>query len=1573
MNSNKFIAILGLLLLLILAIGSISAAEADVDSSSIGDNLANIDLTDEGQSVDEIDNSNLELMQNDNSNLEINDNSDVVSSVDTEDTISDADNIGNDGKDSQGEKNNLKASNLASTYKFKSSNYATYFDSNGNIISGKLKSGDVLDFSGTFSSRKFIINIPLTLTSTDGTAKFTNCAFTFIKGSDGSTISNLDAKQIKNEHTPVIAVSNANNLTFTNNTIFSNQSKSFPMSFTNVSGINLFNNTVQSNSFAPNVGQPSVIVFFGGAHCNISGNTVITNDSNGIYFCTFGAGGEEGQNSESSMFSNYIFNNTVYSIRAIPSSFSYGIQVMGINNIICNNTVYNISMGISCTSSGNQVIGNRIYNIHGAYSSQATQEEGGGYPIIVTRNCIVADNLIFDSSLRSSGAAIGAGENSIVSGNTVRNVTGFGVIFTGNNISFINNYLNVTGTGAKITGNSSNIVIEENVFDTHNQASVSIKKQSTKVFPHDIIVQNNTFYTTASQAIEVDSVCSNVILTNNIIIGSSGIPEPDDDNTTYYINDLNFNKYFDSDGLLSSKIKENDTLIFIGPISSKGKLYINNKVSLIGQNAEFNDTTFIINNDDVLIENITINNPNLKNMDRLWGIQLNGVSNVTIQNCNISICDPYSAFAIYILDSSNCSVINNILDANGNYFTAAILSFNSTNLYIDGNTIKTTGCGETYLVNNRSCLDGYLNIYASTCVDGTIVCPDGYTICPDGSLLCPDGVTTIDAGNYRICVDGSIVCVDGTIICVDGSTITYTDSDLCPDGSVCVDGITYCLDGTIVLGDGTRIVAGGYRVAPDGTIICPDGVTVCADGVTVCADGSVVCPDGTVLCTDGSINLADGARICADGSIVCADGSIRCPDGTIISSVACDEGVCADGIIYCLDGTVLLGDGTRIVAGGYRVAPDGTVLCPDGVTVCPDGITVCADGSVVCPDGVTVICPDGSVICADGAFVCADGSIVCADGSIRCPDGTVITGEICADGVCVDGTIYYRNGTIAYADGTVICPDGSGSSNVLDGVVPGSHMVSGVYRTYGTLLIHSKNVTFTNNKVNVSSSLPDDYNLNESYNTIAGVFIHYGGFNNNISNNVIVLDSNDPIIYGIGIIGATMNSTAIGSVNNSFTYNNVSINGSYLAVGLLLGHKVFESDIEYNNFNIISGKESPNIVNYNASANNIIENNVIDSKLGTEFHFDNVTVTIQEAKDGIIIFKVVLKDRKGNLLEGKLISLTFNNSETNCTTDEDGSIALELDVKEVGAYEISMNYGGDEKYFASSAVGSVTVRKLNVSLTVSNVSYKTTATKTVTATLKDENGLPIAGKIISFTVNGKTYNATTNANGVASAKITLTAGGTYTITAKFAGDSEYQAKTGTGKLTLTKQSTSLTSSGKTYTVTNTAKYIYVTLKDGAKKLLASKKITATVNGKTFSAKTNSKGVAKIKLTLTKVKTFKVSLKFAGDSTYSASTKTIKVKVTKTKTKLAVPKKTYKKAAKSKKLTATLKDQTGKVIKSKTVKFTVNGKTYSAKTNKKGVATVSVKLSAKKTYKFKVRFAGDSKYYAVTKTAKVVIK
>ena len=65
------------------------------------------------------------------------------------------------------------------------------------------------------------------------------------------------------------------------------------------------------------------------------------------------------------------------------------------------------------------------------------------------------------------------------------------------------------------------------------------------------------------------------------------------------------------------------------------------------------------------------------------------------------------------------------------------------------------------------------------------------------------------------------------------------------------------------------------------------------------------------------------------------------------------------------------------------------------------------------------------------------------------------------------------------------------------------------------------------------------------------------------------------------------------------------------------------------------------------------------------------------------------------------------------------------------------------------------------------------------------------------------------------------------------------------------------------------------LKSG-KKVLKSKKVIFTVNGKKYVAKTNKKGIATVKIKLSKKKTYKVKVRFAGDKNYKASKKTSKV-------------------------------------------------------------------------------------------------
>lgn len=73
------------------------------------------------------------------------------------------------------------------------------------------------------------------------------------------------------------------------------------------------------------------------------------------------------------------------------------------------------------------------------------------------------------------------------------------------------------------------------------------------------------------------------------------------------------------------------------------------------------------------------------------------------------------------------------------------------------------------------------------------------------------------------------------------------------------------------------------------------------------------------------------------------------------------------------------------------------------------------------------------------------------------------------------------------------------------------------------------------------------------------------------------------------------------------------------------------------------------------------------------------------------------------------------------------------------------------------------------------------------------------------------------------------------------------------------------------------KYV-VTLKTNKNKVMKNTKVTLKVNGKTYSAKTNSKGQSTIKINkLTKKGKFTATIKYAGNKYYNA--KTVKAKIT----------------------------------------------------------------------------------------------
>ena len=197
---------------------------------------------------------------------------------------------------------------------------------------------------------------------------------------------------------------------------------------------------------------------------------------------------------------------------------------------------------------------------------------------------------------------------------------------------------------------------------------------------------------------------------------------------------------------------------------------------------------------------------------------------------------------------------------------------------------------------------------------------------------------------------------------------------------------------------------------------------------------------------------------------------------------------------------------------------------------------------------------------------------------------------------------------------------------------------------------------------------------------------------------------------------------------------------------------------------------------------------------------------------------------------------------------------------------------------------------------------------------------------------------------------------------------------------IVKIATNIAAKGMKTTTVNTkingkkaGKTFSITLKDSKGNALANKEVLISFNAKIYKLKTNAKGIASVKVALSKKGSYPVVASFLGDDKYNGSFAVAKVKVNPQKVKLTVAKKKYKASKKKKVITAKLLASNKKAIKGKKLVFTVNKKKYKAKTNKKGIAKVKVKLSRKKTYKVKVKFAGDSTFKKATKKGKVVIK
>ncbi len=474
-------------------------------------------------------------------------------------------------------------------------------------------------------------------------------------------------------------------------------------------------------------------------------------------------------------------------------------------------------------------------------------------------------------------------------------------------------------------------------------------------------------------------------------------------------------------------------------------------------------------------------------------------------------------------------------------------------------------------------------------------------------------------------------------------------------------------------------------------------------------------------------------------------------------------------------------------------------------------------------------------------------------------------------------------------------------------------------------------------------------------------------------------------------------------LSTNLTITNCNINGA--SWGMYIGERQNGRPNAIITNNKVSNQFTTGILCF-GSKNSIIANNTVKNAVnhGIDVRFQQgsgVTVfnnTVSGSKEGIyLLHSTGHKVYNNTLLNSKISSITcygsgneyiFNN------TLSGSRIAIMLGG---GYYNVTIGANtfkpdklpfpptfeyflvkSENKYYDKQGVAVQGTYKDSqvVNLTVKDVTvgYKQGS---LDFTLKDSKGKAIANKTATVTIGDNVYKIETDANGAASLPLNLTIGN---YTAKVHTVSDYYNKAGNAVATITVEDDRAVpvitaSSISTYLINAIKGTVYkIALKDANGTAIAGKQVTLTYNGNVYTTNTTKNGIASFKLVATKLGSKSAVVKFAGDDTYKAASKTATIKVISQPTKITAKKASYK-ATKAKKYTVIFTDNKGKAIKNAKISLKIKGlKTITVRTTTTGKATFTItKLTKVGSYKAYITFAGSKYYTKATAKSTIIIK
>lgn len=283
----------------------------------------------------------------------------------------------------------------------------------------------------------------------------------------------------------------------------------------------------------------------------------------------------------------------------------------------------------------------------------------------------------------------------------------------------------------------------------------------------------------------------------------------------------------------------------------------------------------------------------------------------------------------------------------------------------------------------------------------------------------------------------------------------------------------------------------------------------------------------------------------------------------------------------------------------------------------------------------------------------------------------------------------------------------------------------------------------------------------------------------------------------------------------------------------------------------------------------------------------NTIISFTEINGGCTI-SGILKDVEGTAMGNANLTCVVGDENVNITTDENGMFT----VQGASNTPVTVSYAGSAPYLASEA--KITLKDIapkraatvinGNNFTQNAIEYKAGERGgNFTVQLVDASGNVLANKTVLIGYNGKMLERTTDEKGFAAVQINLQNANTLTFAVTFLGDDNYNATMSVYLITIEKKPVTITASAKTFKASAKTKKYTVTLStvpgvDGKTYFAAGKKVTLTINGKTYSTKMNNKGQATFALKITKKGTFKGTVKYAGDNTYNSASKKVQIKI-----------------------------------------------------------------------------------------------